>query len=146
MATIAPAFIDLQLYGANNRLLAEYPDAQTVSDIVQYSKHGGAAWCMPTVATNRYEVIFKCIDAVKSYWQQGGTGALGLHVEGPWISPERRGAHNPELDFCTHLSTGKRIGGAWQRGYQNHYAGAGSVHARHTGVYTDAKDRNLCRS
>ena len=102
-AIIAPAFVDLQLYGANNRLLSVYPDAQTVSDIVQYSKSGGAAWCLPTVATNTYEVIFKCIDAIRDYWQQGGKGALGLHVEGPWISMEKRGAHNPDWIFSPTL-------------------------------------------
>ncbi len=108
-AIIAPALVDLQLYGANNRLLAVYPNAQTVSDIVQYSRNGAAAWCMPTVATNTYEVIFKCIDAIRSYWQQGGTGALGLHVEGPWISMERRGAHNPAWIFSPTLEQVKEL-------------------------------------
>jgi N-acetylglucosamine-6-phosphate deacetylase len=108
-AIIAPALVDLQLYGANNRLLSVYPDAQTVSDIVEYSRKGGAGWCMPTVATNTYEVIFKCIDAVRSYWQQGGKGALGLHVEGPWISNERRGAHNPDWIFSPTLEQVKEL-------------------------------------
>jgi len=108
-ATIAPALVDLQLYGANNRLLAVYPDAQTVSDIVQYSRNGGAVWCMPTVATNTYDVMFKCIDAIRSYWQQGGQGALGLHVEGPWISMEKRGAHNPNWIFSPTLEQVKEL-------------------------------------
>jgi N-acetylglucosamine-6-phosphate deacetylase len=108
-ASISPALVDLQLYGANNRLLAVYPDAQTVGDIVQYCRNGGAAWCMPTVATNTYEVFFKCIDAIRSYWQQGGKGALGLHVEGPWISMEKRGAHNPDWIFSPSLDQVKEL-------------------------------------
>ncbi len=108
-ASIAPALIDLQLYGANSRLLSVYPDAQTVGNIVTYSKNGGAAWCMPTVATNTYEVIFKCIDAIRDYWSTGGSGALGLHVEGPWISMERRGAHNASWIFSPTMAQVKEL-------------------------------------
>ncbi len=57
-ALIAPAFIDLQLYGAHGRLLAVYPDAVTVAAIYNYCLNGGAAYCMPTVATHPYKIIF----------------------------------------------------------------------------------------
>src|SRR5690242_10609710 len=73
-AIIAPAFIDLQLYGAHKRLLSVCPDAETVKAIYDYCKAGGASHCMPTVSTNTYEVIFKCIDAVRDYWKQNGKG------------------------------------------------------------------------
>lgn len=98
-ALIAPPFLDIQLYGAANRLLSVYPDAATVRAIVEYSRKGGAAYCMPTVATNTYEVIFKCVDALRDYWSSGGYGALGLHVEGPWINPAKKGAHIESLIF-----------------------------------------------
>jgi N-acetylglucosamine-6-phosphate deacetylase len=98
-AVIAPPFLDLQLYGASGRLLSVYPDVETVQAIVDYSRAGGASYCMPTVATNTYEVIFRCIDAVRDYWKQGGAGVWGLHVEGPWINPLKRGAHVESLIF-----------------------------------------------
>ena len=108
-ASLAPAFIDLQLYGAHNRLLSLYPDALTVTEIVRYSKEGGATWCMPTVATNTYDTIFKCIDAIKDYWQQGGKGVLGLHIEGPWISQTYKGAHNPDWIFSPTVEQAKQL-------------------------------------
>ncbi len=108
-ALLAPAFIDLQLYGAHKKLLSAYPDAESVKAIYEYSKGGGASHCMPTVGTSTYETIFKCIDAIKDYWSTGGKGILGLHVEGPWINKEKRGAHNPEWIFSPTIEQAKEL-------------------------------------
>ena len=90
---IIPAFLDIQLYGAHGRLLAVYPDGETLFQTVDYCQRGGAVLCLPTVATNSKEVFFQCIDAVREYWQEGGPGIWGLHLEGPWLNPVKRGAH-----------------------------------------------------
>jgi N-acetylglucosamine-6-phosphate deacetylase len=94
---IAPAFIDLQIYGAYGKLLSAYPEADSLFKLKEYCEKGGAAFCMPTIATNTYEVFYKAIDAVKDYWGKGGEGVLGLHLEGPWINPVKRGAHIESL-------------------------------------------------
>jgi len=54
---LAPAFIDLQLYGAHEKLFAVYPDTRSLELLNEYSNKGGAAFCMPTVATNAPEVF-----------------------------------------------------------------------------------------
>lgn len=94
---LSPAFIDLQIYGAYGKLLAVYPVADSLSKLNEYSKKGGAAFCMPTVATNTYEVFYQSIDAIRDYWSKGGEGVLGLHIEGPWINPVKKGAHIESL-------------------------------------------------
>jgi N-acetylglucosamine-6-phosphate deacetylase len=94
---LAPAFIDLQIYGADEKLFAVYPDTDALKSLNNYSNSGGAAFCMPTVATNQPEILFHCIDAIRLYWQQGGEGILGLHAEGPWINKLKRGAHIESL-------------------------------------------------
>ncbi|MEJ7912405.1 MAG: N-acetylglucosamine-6-phosphate deacetylase [Chitinophagaceae bacterium] len=90
---IAPAFIDIQLYGASGKLLAAHPTTEAVSLIAKYSLSGGATLCLPTVATNTLEVFYQAIDAVRAYLAAGGKGVWGLHLEGPWINKEKRGAH-----------------------------------------------------
>lgn len=106
---LAPAFIDLQLYGAHEKLFAVYPDTRSLELLNEYSNNGGAAFCMPTVATNEPEVFYKCIDAIKTYWQQGGEGILGLHVEGPWINKLKRGAHIESLVHNPSLKEAKAL-------------------------------------
>jgi len=90
---LAPSFIDLQIYGAKSFLLAVKPTAEAIEKIYEYCKEGGADFFQPTVATNTNDVLHNCIDAVRDYWNKGGKGVIGLHLEGPWISKAKRGAH-----------------------------------------------------
>jgi len=102
-AVLVPSFIDLQIYGAYGKLLAVYPETDALVRLNEYCRSGGAPLCMPTVATNTYEVFYAAIDAIRAYWKQGGEGVLGLHIEGPWINPVKKGAHIEELIFTPSI-------------------------------------------
>ena len=106
---LAPAFIDLQIYGAYEKLLAVYPEADSLVKLNEYCNKGGAAFCLPAVATNTYDVFYKCIDAVRDYWSRGGKGILGLHIEGPWINKLKRGAHVESLIHSPSLEQAEKL-------------------------------------
>jgi N-acetylglucosamine-6-phosphate deacetylase len=61
---------------------------------------------MPTVATQPYQTFYNCIDAIRDYWNDGGTGIMGLHIEGPWINAAKRGAH---VEACIHTPTLQQV-------------------------------------
>jgi N-acetylglucosamine-6-phosphate deacetylase len=93
---IVPSFIDLQIYGGNHHLFGEFPSVKALDATYQYCLAGGATGFLPTIATNSLEIMLQGIEAVKTYWQQNGKGVLGLHLEGPYINPVKRGAHIAE--------------------------------------------------
>ena len=89
-----PSFIDLQIYGAKNSLLMVEPKEETIKKIYNHNIESGTFFFQPTIASESKGIIFKSIDAVKNYISNGGKGCLGLHIEGPWINPNKKGAHS----------------------------------------------------
>lgn len=90
---IAPAFIDLQIYGGNGKLFSANLDEPSIQATYEYCLNGGCTQFMITMATNTIEIFLKGMEIVRRYWEQGGKGLLGLHLEGPYINPEKKGAH-----------------------------------------------------
>lgn len=94
---VAPAFIDLQIYGGNGKMFSEDPGIESIQRTYDYCLTGGASHFMITVATNTMDVMLRSIEAVRAYWQNGGKGLLGLHLEGPYLNPAKKGAHVESL-------------------------------------------------
>ncbi len=94
---LVPAFIDIQLYGGNGLLFGEHPSVDSLKATHEYSLAGGSAYIMPTVGTNSREVMSAAIKSVREYWDQNLPGVLGLHLEGPYINPKKKGAHIEEF-------------------------------------------------
>jgi N-acetylglucosamine-6-phosphate deacetylase len=106
---IVPAFIDIQIYGAAEKLFAVYPNTDALFNLYDYCSKDGVLHFCPTVATNTFNAFYKCIDAVKDYWKQGGKGCLGLHIEGPWINKIKRGAHIESLIHSPKIKEVKEL-------------------------------------
>lgn len=90
---LVPAFIDLQIYGGNGKLFSTELTTESLEATYEYCLHGGCTQFMITMATNSIEKFLKGIDVVRQYWSEGGKGLLGLHLEGPYINPLKKGAH-----------------------------------------------------
>ena len=91
--TIAPAFIDMQIYGGNGKLFSQELSVESLKATYEYCLQGGCSHFMITMATNSIDKFLKGFEVVRDYRQQGGKGLLGLHLEGPYINPVKRGAH-----------------------------------------------------
>lgn len=90
---LAPAFIDLQIYGGNGRLFSADLTTDALEAVYEYCLQGGCTQFMITLATNSIEKFLQSMDVARSYQSGGGKGLLGIHLEGPYINPVKKGAH-----------------------------------------------------
>jgi N-acetylglucosamine-6-phosphate deacetylase len=90
---LVPGFIDVQVNGGGGALLNDNPTPDTVLRIAESHRKFGTTGMLPTVITDAPEVLSKAIAAVKVARAKNVPGVLGIHIEGPFLDKERKGAH-----------------------------------------------------
>ena len=93
---IVPGFIDLQIYGAGGRLFSAEPTVESLMIMENDLLKKGTTGFLACMATNTPEVFNAGIAAAKEY-RSSAKNFLGLHLEGPFLNPNRLGAHIPEF-------------------------------------------------
>lgn len=91
---LAPGFIDLQVNGGGGVLLNDDPSPEAMRAIARAHRRFGTTACLPTLITDTREQTQAAIAAART--AAGRDGVLGLHLEGPFISPARPGVHRPD--------------------------------------------------
>jgi len=92
---VSPGFFDIQVNGGGNVLFNTTPNLSGVNTIAAAHRAFGTTRCLPTVITDTIEVIeAACASIISS---AGRNGIVGIHIEGPHISPARAGTHKPEF-------------------------------------------------
>ncbi len=89
---IIPGFIDLQIYGAGGKLFSADPSVDALTHIEESLLRTGTTGFLACIATNTPEVFNSCIAVAKAH-RKIAKNCLGLHLEGPFLNPKRRGAH-----------------------------------------------------
>jgi N-acetylglucosamine-6-phosphate deacetylase len=86
---LAPGFVDWQVNGGGGHLFNDAPTPRTIRAIVAAHRRFGTTALAPTLITDAPEVLAAGLDAGRA----DTPGSLGVHAEGPFIDPRRKGAH-----------------------------------------------------
>lgn len=93
---IAPGFIDIHCHGGDG---AEFIDgtAQAVKKACAIHYKHGTRVMLPTVSATDTATAEKAVEAVRAAAPECGMIIPGVHLEGPYLSPEMCGAQDPDI-------------------------------------------------
>jgi N-acetylglucosamine-6-phosphate deacetylase len=91
-AWLVPGFIDVQVNGGGDVLFNEEPTPDGIRAIAAAHRRFGTTALLPTLITDTPERMLSALAAVEAL-DDKEPSILGIHLEGPFLSPERPGVH-----------------------------------------------------
>jgi N-acetylglucosamine-6-phosphate deacetylase len=96
-AFLAPGFIDLQIYGSGGKLFAGTPVVEALELMENDLLQQGTTGFFATIGTNTPAIFEQGIESAKIFREKCKGNFLGLHLEGPYLNPIKKGAHPENL-------------------------------------------------
>lgn len=90
---LCPALIDIQLNGGYTKYFSLTPDAETLAELSEASWEFGTPFFYATLISSPIDVVYTAIEVVREAMKHNPY-LLGIHLEGPFLCPKRKGAHN----------------------------------------------------
>lgn len=90
---LAPGLLDLQIYGGGGSMFNTDTSADTIARTVAQHRRTGTTGLQLTLSSMPFQKMLDAIEAARQYQQSGQAGLIGLHLEGPYFSLPKRGAH-----------------------------------------------------
>jgi N-acetylglucosamine-6-phosphate deacetylase len=96
-------------FALRNALLV---DGETVEIMHRTNLRSGTTGFLPALITTSEENMRLALEVVRQYRNDVDRGVLGVHLEGPYINPERKGIHNVEFISRPTKQTVEKIAAA----------------------------------
>jgi len=100
---LAPGYIDVQVNGGGGVLFNEDPTPEGIARIAAAHRNHGTVGLLPTLVTDAPQVMAAAIAATREA-RHRTPATLGIHLEGPFLDPRRKGAH--ELRYIRDIEPG----------------------------------------
>ncbi|MBB4040705.1 N-acetylglucosamine-6-phosphate deacetylase [Microvirga flocculans] len=115
---LAPGFIDVQVNGGGGVLYNDVRTVEGLRKIAEAHRRYGTTGLLPTFITDTRAAMAEAVEAMRAALAARVPGVLGIHLEGPFISPERKGVHDAsfirpledeDIAIMTSLTEGRTL-------------------------------------
>jgi N-acetylglucosamine-6-phosphate deacetylase len=115
---LVPGYIDTQVNGGGGVLFNDSPTVEAIAAIGAAHRPYGTTGFLPTLISDDLSVVDQALRATEAAIEQGVPGVLGVHIEGPFLNPKRKGIHDADkfrviddeaLALLTSLKVGKTL-------------------------------------
>lgn len=93
---LVPGYIDTQVNGGGGVLFNDSPTVEAIAAIGAAHRRYGTTGFLPTLISDDLSVVDQALRATEQAIAQGAPGVLGIHIEGPFLSPKRKGIHDAD--------------------------------------------------
>ncbi len=93
---LAPGLIDIQVNGGGGVQFNDDPSPEAARLIARAHRRLGTTAILPTLITSDRDTLARAAETARNFGAPG-TGLLGIHFEGPFLSAARPGVHQPNL-------------------------------------------------
>jgi N-acetylglucosamine-6-phosphate deacetylase len=93
---LVPGFIDVQVNGGGDVLFNDEPTPAAIAAIAAAHRRFGTTALLPTLISDTPEKMRAARDAVTTVMKTNPS-VLGIHFEGPFLSADRPGVHDPRM-------------------------------------------------
>jgi N-acetylglucosamine-6-phosphate deacetylase len=94
---LVPGFIDAQVNGGGGVLFNDTPDGPTLKRIAAAHRRFGTTAFLPTLISDTRAKMRAALQTVRKAIDAEIPGIVGLHLEGPFLSPAKHGAHAADV-------------------------------------------------
>lgn len=115
---LAPGLIDLQVNGGGGVMFNDAPTPETLRAMGAAHRRFGTTGFMPTLISTDTDTMKRAIEAVGQAIEESVPGVLGIHLEGPFLNPDKCGIHHAErfrqldetaFELLTSLTEGRTL-------------------------------------
>ncbi|WP_291479690.1 N-acetylglucosamine-6-phosphate deacetylase [Corynebacterium sp.] len=91
-ATVVPGFVDMHVHGGGGGAFPVATDEETATAVAMHAAHGTTT-IMASLVSAHPDELLREVDVLSGHVHDGLVA--GIHLEGPWLAPSRKGAHDP---------------------------------------------------